>query len=327
MDILYIHSPITYSIALQMVREGEVRDPLVICGRGLRWPGAHVSVVDDGIWSPERTVEFLIRLVSALPATDHPSHPDRLRVFLPHSGYLLGKFLRLSPVVASIAYLEEGNTSCNAELAQVAQDQAVDTGLLLQLLRQHPTVMARLRLSDADIHALNALPPVWFDGRSPKYAGAYRVSPDAFPTMDQVHTLALAPQPVLADAERNWLCFLPNIINLVAQHGSSSVQSQKLLHGLVIALRTVKAMIADRCDQLVIKFHPVDDANLNPDFKNELFRFGQSYAEFARQQGIDAQLEPTLFNFGRFIVINESAASRYVKLFCGAERLIQLKLD
>ncbi len=322
MDIVYIHSPITYSIARQLAGQGRFDNPLLVCGRGLVWDGHHVTVIDDGIWNPERTVEFLVKLSDALPPSPSPLH-----VYLPHTGYLLGKILKLSTAVAGISYLEEGNTSCNALLASPSQDQPVDTHLLLQLLQRHPAVMAKLQLTAQNIHDINRVRPIWFDDACPKYRGAYRVSPDAFPTLGKVTTLTLPPQNCLAETERNWLCFLPNIINLVARYGTGTMETQKLLHGLVIALRTMKALVTDRGGKLVIKFHPVDDANLSNEFKGELFRFGESYAGFSARHAIDAQLEPTLFNFDRFIVVNESAASRYARLFHGQDCLIPLQLD
>ena len=292
MDIVYLHSPITYSIARQLQREGEVRAPLVVCGRGMQWEGPYVSVIDDGIWDPARTVAFLEGMVAALPATFTP-----LRIFVPHTGFLLGKLLKLAAAVQTVCYLEEGNTSCNPQLAAPAQNAAVDATALLHMLQARPMLMQRLGLT-----------------------------PQAFPGLPGVRTVSLEPQGGLRETERHWLCFLPNIINMVARCGQHSEEAQRNLHGLMSSLRTMQALVASQHARLVMKFHPVDEANLNPQFKQQFYGFGLSYASFAAQQAIDAQLEPALFDFTRFIVINESAASRYVELFQGLDFLISLNL-
>lgn len=321
MDILYLHSPITYSIARQLERDGRLVAPVVVCGRGMEWHGPFVRVTDDGIWDPARTVEFLVRLASALPGTMTP-----LRIFLPHTGFLLGKLLKLATSVQTVCYLEEGNTSCNPDLARPAQDAAVDAAALLQLLQAQPLLMQRLGLTPQAVLQVNSVPAIWFDAASPKYGGAYRVSPAAFPGLPGVHTVSLAPQGALREPGRHWLCFLPNIINMVARCGQHSEEAQQNLHGLMSSLRTMQALVASQHARLVMKFHPVDEANLNPQFKEQFYGFGLSYASFAAQQAIDAQLEPALFGFSRFIVINESAASRYVELFQGMDYLVSLNL-
>lgn len=321
MDIVYLHSPITYSIARQLQREGEVRAPLVVCGRGMQWEGPYVSVIDDGIWDPARTVAFLEGMVAALPATFTP-----LRIFVPHTGFLLGKLLKLAAAVQTVCYLEEGNTSCNPQLAAPAQNAAVDATALLHMLQAKPVLMQRLGLTPQAVLQVNAMPAIWFDAQSPKYGGAYRVSPQAFPGLPGVRTVSLEPQGGLRETERHWLCFLPNIINMVARCGQHSEEAQRNLHGLMSSLRTMQALVASQHARLVMKFHPVDEANLNPQFKQQFYGFGLSYASFAAQQAIDAQLEPALFDFTRFIVINESAASRYVELFQGLDFLISLNL-
>lgn len=321
MDILYLHSPITYSIARQLERDGQLVAPVVVCGRGMEWHGPFVRVTDDGIWDPARTVEFLARLATALPETMTP-----LRIFLPHTGFLLGKLLKLATAVQTVCYLEEGNTSCNPDLARPAQDAAVDAATLLQLLQAEPLLMQRLGLTPQAVLQVNSVPAIWFDAASPKYGGAYRVSSAAFPGLPEVRTVSLSPQGALREPGRHWLCFLPNIINMVARCGQHSEEAQKNLHGLMSSLRTMQALVASQHARLVMKFHPVDEANLNPQFKEQFYGFGLSYASFAAQQAIDAQLEPALFDFSRFIVINESAASRYVELFQGMDYLVSLNL-
>lgn len=212
-------------------------------------------------------------------------------------------------------------------MTQDHENLRIHEDILLRLLQRHPAVMARFRLDAALISRINGLPAIWFDDSHPKYGGAYRVSSDAFPTLRNVTTITPQPTHCLLNGERNWLCFLPNIVNLVASHGAGSNSTQVILHGLVVVMRAISAMVKHASGNLVIKFHPVDEANLSSDFKGELFSFGQSYADFAVRNGIDAQLEPSLFNLGHFIVVNESAASRYVELFRGPERLINVALD
>ncbi len=49
MIVMYVHSPITFSMGRQLINDEKIRQPLVVCGRGMAWDGPHLSVVDDGI--------------------------------------------------------------------------------------------------------------------------------------------------------------------------------------------------------------------------------------------------------------------------------------
>jgi hypothetical protein len=242
---------------------------------------------------------------------------------VPHTGYLLGsmqlKLRRAERVLPGRRqYLLQSLLAAPAQMPPSMPPRCC-------MLQARPVLMQRPGLTPQAILQINAVPAIWFDAHHPKYGGAYRVSPQAFPGLPKVRTVSLAPQGALGQEQRHWLCFLPNIITWW-RAAANSEEAQRNLHGLMSSAAHHAGAGGQPACTAGDEFHPVDEANLNPQFKQQFYGFGLSYASFAAQQAIDAQLEPALFDFTRFIVINESAASRYVELFQGLDLLISLNL-
>ena len=321
-DILYIHSPITYSIGRQLLANGEIRNPLVICGRKTQWDGPHLEVVDDGIWNAERVRDFLKTMLDALP----PKGAIRLNIYLPPTGFLLGKLLKMSSLVNRICYIEEGDTSHDPLLSQDRQNLAIPIENYAAMFKRHH-LLARLGITDDMMRGINEMEAIWFDGNHPKYGGAYGISPASFPTLSNVRQISLALREDVPDREKIWVCMLPNIVSLASKYDSNQIMLQKVLYGLVILLRAQSALAASMSCSLLVKFHPVDEANLNEEFKAELMRDAGSYLDFFNDRGLDSGYEPALYDFGKYVVVNISAASRYVSQLLGQERLVNIALD
>ncbi|WP_050476515.1 hypothetical protein [Herbaspirillum rhizosphaerae] len=321
-DVLYIHSPITYSIGRQLLANGEIHNPLVICGRKTQWNGPHLEVIDDGIWNAERVRDFLKAMLDALPR----ERPIQLNIYLPHTGFLLGKLLKMSPLVRRIFYIEEGDTSHDEQYTKDRENLAVPLATYRAYLNQHQ-LLERLGITNAALDAVNEMEAIWFDGKHPKYGGAFGISPTSFPSLSNVQQIRLALQEDIPDREKIWVCMLPNIVSLASRYDNNQALLQKILYALVISLRTQSALAASMSCALLIKFHPVDEANLSEDFKAELMHAAGSYTDFFRERGLDAGYEPALYGFGKYLVLNTSAASRYVAQLLGQERLVNVTLD
>lgn len=320
--VLYVHSPITYSIARQLLAQRHVSDPLVICGRGTHWDGPHITVLDDGIWNAERVGDFLQKMLDALPS----QRPLQLDIYLPHSGFLLGKLLKMSPLVRHIFYIEEGDTSHELKLTRDKDNITIPVADYAALFRRRG-LLQRLGISDAMFAAINTMEAIWFDGDHPKYGGAYGVSASSFPSLNKVQRLQLDLRDELAGKEKIWVCFLPNIVSLASRYDQNQPMLQQLLYALVILLRTQSSLAASMSCSLLVKFHPVDDVNLSPEFKSEFLHNAALYSDFMRERGLDAGYEPALYGFGKYVVVNTSAASRYVTQILGPDRLVQIALD
>lgn len=321
-DVLYIHSPITYSIGRHLLENGQLNNPLVICGRKTLWDGPHVSVLDDGIWNAERVCDFLETLLDALPK----QRPLELDIYLPHTGFLLGKLLKLSPLVRRIFYIEEGDTSHNQQLATDQQNLAIPIDNYAVMFKRRG-LLNRLGITSDMFSGINDMEAIWFDGNHPKYGGAFGISPTSFPTLANVQQLQLALRESIPEREKIWVCFLPNIVSLASKHDENQPLLQKLLYALVILLRTQSALAASMSCALLIKFHPVDEANLSDEFKAELLRDAGSYLDFLHQHGLDSGYEPALYGFGKYVVVNTSAASRYVAQLLDEAHLVHISLD
>jgi len=105
--IYYSHNPITYTLNKLIAQQNTNVPSQQITARGIEAEGA-ISVMDDGVWNIERTVTFLKTLLSINPLQQQLFH-----LFLPHTGYLLGKLVKISKKISNYSYVEEGQYSSN----------------------------------------------------------------------------------------------------------------------------------------------------------------------------------------------------------------------
>jgi hypothetical protein len=323
-DLIYVHSPITYSIGRHLYDNGYLKNtPLVVCGRNTPWPGPHIDVWDDGIWDLESVCNFLESICEGLKGQEHVG----VNLYVPHSGYLAGKLLKLSGVVRKVFYLEEGDAAYNpANVTQAWPSREVDIDELQAALEVRG-ILQTLKIDRAGLESINSMKSFFFDVSDERYGGAFCISPKAFSLLSNVTVLNLPPIEIIPEGENIWLCMLPSIINLHAQHSRNKPLLDKLFYGIVMMLRTQSALVRNLGGSLIIKFHPADDVHLHADFKDDMYRYGTSYPDFFAMNEFEIGHEPSLYNFTRFVVINPSSAVRYIKQLQGEDRFIGIKLD
>lgn len=324
-DLMYIHSPITYSIGRHLHDHGYIKNtPLMVCARNTTWTGLpYVSVEDDGLWDIDRTCNYLETVCDALKDYDNFG----LNLYVPHSGFLAGKLFRLSGVVRKIYYLEEGDAAYNpAHVTQPWPAREIDADLLIDTLEERG-ILDKLKLDRAGLKLINQMKSFFFDPVQPAYSGAFAISPKAFEKLSNVTVLDLKRIDIIPEGENIWLCMLPCIINLHAKHAKNKPLLDKLFYGIVMMLRTQAALVRDLGGSLIIKFHPADDVHLNPAFKDDMYRYGTAYPEFFEMNEFEAGHESSVYNFTKFVVINPSSAVRYIRLLQGEDKLIGIKLD
>lgn len=321
-DVIYVHSPITYSIGRYLLQQNILKDPLVICGRKIKWIDIpHIDVIDDGIWDIDRVCDLLVKLCDELDINGE----CRLNMYLPHTGFLLGKLLKIAGIVQKIYYIEEGDSAYNPLLSQITRNVLVDLPLLISKLNSF-NLIERLQINETDLLAINTMNVCWFDGMHTKYSGAYCTSPEAFPELSQVSIVNFPRINIFPEDKKIWVCMLPIFVYLIEKHQHDRVLLEKMLYGALIMLRTFKTVCDHSGASLVIKFHPVDELSLDISFKKIIYQYGQPYYDLFEKEQLDMGYEPALYNFDQFIVIDTSSASRYIKQFCGEKKLISIKL-
>lgn len=321
-NVIYIHSPVTYTIADNLVKNETLQDPVVICGRKMDWLGLAMNVIDDGVWNIKRTVDFLKKICDALDLNS----ANKFNIFLPHTGFLLGTLLKSASAIQSIFYIEEGDASYRAEILNgVFKIPTIDTVELITTLKD-TGVANRLGIDIDAIQKINQDSAIWFDDKHQKYGGAFSIGQDAFSGMANVKRITLGqPIPHLHSHEA-WLCMLPCISNNIAEIKNNTPSFQQFSSALTLALKEHKAQAKTARATLLIKLHPMDEMYLSSNSKREIYDYGEPYSDFCKRQGLDHCLEPSLYNFDRFIIINSSSATRYIKQFHADTKLIEIAL-
>jgi hypothetical protein len=323
-DVMYVHSPVTYSVGRHLRDHGYLKNELVvICGRSQTWDTPCVTVPDDGVWEVDRVCLYLTRLAEALP----DDAAIRINLYVPHSAFILGKLFRISGIVDNLYYLEEGDASYSVDFCDNPRfNEQIDAARLIAVLEQHGLI-EKLQLDRTALQNINEMPTYFYDRAHPKYKGAYALSEGAFPGFKNVTYLTLDSIPIIPEGEKIWLCMLPSFVHLMALHREKTQLVDKMFYGLLMMLRTQNALVQDMGGSLILKMHPLDESHLNQAVKQEILRYGTEYRAFFEMNEFEIGHEPALYNFSKFIVIGGSSAIRYVKLLRGNEHLINIKLD
>jgi hypothetical protein len=304
--VFYAHSPITYSMALAVIERLHIASPTIIGGRHISGPRITRKVMDDGIWSIHRTVVLLRCIADVLPTS------ATLTVYLPHTAFLFGKLIKLSHRVAGIVYLEEGYTSAQASiLSQATPPTQVNIDVLLSALREH-NLIRDWQFDSSELARLNDTPERAFDTTTPKYAGAFACSIDAFVGMKSV---VRVPLRVLGPRRTE---------HLLSFHALSNRHFDANLHiacGYVCDIIKAIALNTDVHQPQLIKLHPMDYDNLPTWFLEKVLSIGNDYFEHCQRCGLDPNVEPALLNFDHYYVIGQTVQTKYVANFLGPHRL------
>lgn len=304
--VFYVHSPITYSMALAVIRLRHIAEPVLIGGRCMAGPGFAGRVRDDGIWSVDRTLDLLRCIAERLP----PRAPVVL--YLPHTAFLFGKLVKISHRVAGIVYLEEGYTSAQASvLTQPTSPTPVPLDVLVPALERQG-LGAAWGFDEAALARLNELPERVLDTHTAKYAGAYACSADAFAGMANVTRLELAvhgaPRP-------------EHLLSFFALSNRYLDEALEEACALVCEIVCRMREQAAPAHPQLVKLHPMDYGNLPGWFLAEVSRHGGDYFDHCIRNGIDPNVEPALLNFDHYFLFGKTAQAKYIENFLGAERL------
>ena len=307
--VFYVHSPITYSIALATIKYLGLAHPVLVGGRSISGEGIAAGVEDDGVWSIPGAVALLDAIAAQLP-------PDTLiHLYLPHTAFLFGKLVKFSQRVARIYYLEEGYTSSMAAALSkpVAAVVRVAVEELMAALERSGARQA-WRIDQAEIERINACPDCVFDIQSNKYGGAFAYSPDAFLGMRSVIRV---PLEVLENRQAASLVSIAALSNCPDWHKQRDDLCHQALQ-LILQLRGESP--ESRC---LLKLHPMDYGRLPAWFCQRLADLRLDYDAYCDSCGIDARLEPAQLNFQHYHVVGVSAQRKYVELLLGSHRLTQ----
>jgi hypothetical protein len=300
-------------MALACIRHLGLSNPIVIGGRATAGPNIQCAVEDDGCWSIERTCILLKAISDRVPTEDN------IALYLPHTAMLFGKLLKLSGRVERIYYLEEGYTSANRSfLHQVFATTQVDLPSLTQALQDMGLIESWQMYADA-LACLNETPEIPFDAHCEKYAGCFACTPNAFAGMPSVTLVKLEVE--LQRRPVSIVAFY-GILNKYGREGKFAREIDACCQMVLNIAQSIQA--ASPPDRTVlVKLHPNDCLGLPAWFYAALRSRSADYFEYCRAHQIDANLEPALLNFEHYHIFGETAQTKYVQHFLGANRLTQ----
>lgn len=326
-DLLYVHSPITYSIGRHLYDNDYLKNnKVVFCGRNTTWHTPYYQVQDDGVWSTERVCYFLKELCEAVDNVDQANQGFTINAYLPHTGLLLGRILKVTNTVKNIYYIEEGDASYNPELwTEPWPAPHFDIPELISQLDQHG-IIDKLQIDRQALALLNDRQACFFDFKHPKYRGAFAISSEAFVGAENVTVLDIQQINIIPESDNIWLCMLPCMTNYIVQYQKNRPKLNEIVYGLITILKTQQAIVEHFNGHMIIKMHPLDEMQLDLNFQQTFYAYGTSYTSFFEMNEFPIGFESSLYNFSQFVVIGASSATRYVKLLQGDDKLISIDL-
>ena len=301
--IFYVHSPITYTIAKEVMRRfTEPNKTHLISGRGLSIPKS-LKVESEGVWSVTLTISFLLLFKEILLEA-----PEMVDLYVPHTGFLFGKIIKIATRVRGFFYIEEGKTSTN--LAHTAIfNQMIDTAELDRQLSAHGLYQA-LGLRKSDVASLNRQDHYFYDPSHPKYLGAFAVSAAAFPGYTNKTDVGFhLPKKRKIYFSKTVLVLLPAIYPLVETPNILNLFLEKM----------VAEVSKNKSLKYIFKLHPRDFIERESETIQRIMAlmrdYGELFDDFDFGDVIDKNLEPSFLGFEHYIFYGDTSASDYLKLF------------
>jgi hypothetical protein len=310
--IYYSHNPITYTLNKLIAQQNPDSPSQQITARGIEAGGA-ISVLDDGVWNIERTVTFLKTLLSI-----NPIHQQLLHLFLPHTGYLLGKLVKISNKISSYSYVEEGQYSTNKTFGFQSQ-QEVNCAELMEALKKED-VFNPLGLRAQDVLNLNEINNFFYDCEHPKYRGAFSLSSNAFKAFPNVQRFNIdVPKERKIHFPKTTLVALPPLFQLLSSHPGNVKEIKANLTHLI---QTSKC--AQRTKKLVLKLHPQDllwkeTHEAFKSFIQTLSAIGTTFNEIDFPNEVDHNVELAFLGFQNYLVMGQSSAALYLEQFASPD--------
>ena len=311
--IFFVHSPITYTVAVGAIRMQGIARPVLMGARGIAGPDIAEMVDEDGLWSIPDVCKVLERMIRHVP------DGAKIALYLPHTAFLLGKLVRCSGRVARIYYLEEGLTSVGVTVGQAYyQPVPFDVEELLASLRVRG-LLDSWGLSEDDVRGMDKSELRPFDTNNRRYAGSFACSQDAFAALPGVRRMALAADPVDKP-----VCLL-SIAGL--RNGMDEPQQLEWAFRRVLSLCVTMIGKLPPGHILLVKLHP-RDVLLQPDwFRSDVARLQVDYFAYCAARGINANLEPAMLNFAHYFFVGTTSQSKYVEQLLGADRMTLLDVS
>ncbi len=306
--IYYSHNPITYTLNKLIAQQNTNIPSQQITARGIKVEGA-ISVMDDGVWNIERTVTFLKTLLSINPLQKQLFH-----LFLPHTGYLLGKLIKISRKISCYSYVEEGQYSSNKTFEFQSQKE-IDCNALLELLKED-NHLAPLGIHEEDVLSLNEINNFFYDCEHPKYRGAYSLSSNAFKGFPNVKRFKIdTPTERKIHFPETILVALSPLFQLLRSHPGHIKEIEANLIHLI-----QKSKCAQRSRKLVIKVHPqdllwIEASESFKSFIQSLSNLGKQFHEIEFPDEVDHNVELAFLGFQYYLVIGQSSASIYLEQY------------
>jgi hypothetical protein len=316
-DILYLHSPITYTVGKHMHEQGYFQNNLIVlCARNTTWPGTYTDISNMAGWGTYEACWLLQRLSYLLEDGEDVA----FNLYLPHSAFHFAYVLKTSALVEGLYYLEEGDASYvdyavmvdfEPNLKKILNESGLTKKLQLDLDR----------IPDSGSHLISLL-----EGDDPKYKASFGIAEHAFPSVSNVHVLNIETHKIFTDNQQIWLCMPCDFIRVFNTNAHIPGFSERYFQKALGTINTLSAIAQNAGGQLIIKLHPLDEAQLDKKLISQLYEYGTPYKEFILQHNHDPYIETSLFNFHKICVIGGSSASRYTKFFHSDDTLIQICL-
>ena len=308
--VFFVHSPITYSVALATIGALRLHQPVVVGARGIRGPAVSHYVDSDGHWSFSEVCDALECVFTAVP------DGAPIAIYVPHTMYLLGQLLRLSRRIERICYLEEGLTSADASLQKGFQRPVPTDVDALRGVLQERRLLDVVGIDPVALAGLNRMAIRPFDADHACYGGCFACSPDAFPGMANVTRLTLTK-----DAELRRV----NLLSIYGMH--NRIDDKAVIEQAyrdILPIFTNLAAQQPIGQRLLVKLHPRDDVLQPLWLRLALQLFNASYADYCQIHQLDPNREPALLNFNHYYFVGPTAQAKYVEHCWGAERMTRI---
>jgi hypothetical protein len=209
--VYYSHNPITYTLNKLIAQQYPEVSSQQITARGIQVEGA-INVIDDGVWNIERTVHLLKKL-SLISEHSQKS----LHLFLPHTGFLLGKLIKIASKVSSYSYVEEGQYSSTKTFGFVSH-RDVDCDELLEQLKSND-ILEQMGISEADVMKVNKINNFFLDCEHSKYKGCYSLSATTFLGFPNIRQFKIQwPSKSKINFKKTILVVLPPLFQILNQY-------------------------------------------------------------------------------------------------------------
>jgi hypothetical protein len=235
-------------------------------------------------------------------------------MFLPHTGFLLGKLIKMANKVSSYSYVEEGQYSSTKRFGFLSH-RDVNCDELLEQLKSND-ILEQMGISEADVMKVNQINNFFLDSEHSKYRASYSLSDDAFLGFSDRRQFHIdIPQKRIINFKRTTLVVLPPLFPLWNNNRRKCENVREKIFSLISSSNTYK-----RTEKLVFKIHPQDyfwcqNDNLFSKYIQMFRMMGSIFNEIEIPIHLDPNIELSFLGFEYYLIFNESSVIKYLDLF------------